>query len=66
MDLNSMFPTLKSLILIGLTSGFFSAIISTGCDLLITKINNKNTSKATSKNYLFLMWEIYSNKKPSK
>lgn len=51
MDFDSIFPTFKSLILIGLTSGFFAAIISTLCNLLITKINNKNTSKLEKEKY---------------
>lgn len=51
MNWNSILPTLKSLILIGLTSGFFAAIISTLCNLLITKINNKNSSKLEKEKY---------------
>lgn len=51
MDWNSILPTFKSLILIGLTSGFFAAIISTLCNLLITKINNKNSSKLEKQKY---------------
>lgn len=51
MDWSSILNTSKSLILIGLTSGFFAAIITTLCNLLITKINNKNTSKLEKEKY---------------
>lgn len=51
MDWNSILPTFKSLILIGLTSGFFAAIISTICNLLIAKINHKNASNIEKEKY---------------
>lgn len=51
MNWNSISLTLKSLLLIGLTSGFFAAIISTVCELMVTKINSKNTSKLEKEKY---------------
>lgn len=51
MDQNSIYTTFKSLMLIGLTSGFFAAIISTLCNLFIAKINSKNTSKLEKEKY---------------
>lgn len=51
MDWNSILPTFKSLLLIGLTSGFFAAIISTLCNIFIAKINNKNSSTLEKEKY---------------